>query len=78
MANYYMVCADCDYEFTVPTTCGNPFDQVCPKCSSKNICQRFNVPNEICIDGMKECKACPFDGNCKIQDELKPEEMEDN
>jgi DNA-directed RNA polymerase subunit RPC12/RpoP len=64
MAHYYLVCADCDHEFTILTNEGDPFEQVCPACSSKNICQRFGVTNTKCIDQMKECSNCPFENNC--------------
>lgn len=64
MSNYFMVCADCDHEFTVPTSVGDQFEQNCPECSSNNICQRFNVVNPKCIDQMKDCTKCPFDSNC--------------
>lgn len=64
MSNYYLVCADCDYEFTVPSSSGDPYQNVCPKCSSTKIRQRFSVVNTICIDPMKECSSCPFSNNC--------------
>lgn len=67
MSYYYLVCTDCDYEFTVPTSSGDPFQHVCPKCASKNLCQRFGVVNTKCIDLMKECSNCPFENNCSAQ-----------
>ncbi len=69
MPNYYMICADCNFEYTVPTSIEDPFRQPCPNCSSKNVCQRFGVKNTICIDKMKDCSNCPFNGNCALQEE---------
>jgi DNA-directed RNA polymerase subunit RPC12/RpoP len=68
MPYYYLVCADCDYEFSIPAD-QDPYNQVCPQCSSKNICRRFGVKNSICIDQLKECSNCPFNNNCTEQPE---------
>ncbi|NLL51239.1 MAG: hypothetical protein GX248_00870 [Peptococcaceae bacterium] len=66
MPYYYLVCADCDHEYSI-TTDQDPYNQICPQCSSRNICQRFGVKNTICIDKMKECSNCPFNNNCAEQ-----------
>jgi|GEM_PF-1256735 len=68
MQYYFLVCADCNYEFTI-TTDQDPYNQVCPQCSGRNICRRFGVQNNICIDMMKECSNCPFNGNCAEQEQ---------
>lgn len=64
MSEYHLVCVDCDYEFSLPASSGEPSQQVCPKCASTKINQRFGVVNSQCIDPMKECSACPFENNC--------------
>lgn len=64
MSNFHLRCDGCDHEFSVPASNDDPTKQVCPKCSGTEIFQRFGVVNSQCIDGMKECSACPFDNNC--------------
>ncbi len=63
MASHFLVCADCDHKFTIPFS-EDPYQQVCPECGSKSICERLGVVNTQCIDKMKECDACPFNENC--------------
>ena len=64
MSNCYLVCGDCDCEFSVPSSSCDPSKEVCPKCSSTKIYQMFGGVNSQCIDAMKECSACDLKSNC--------------
>jgi len=62
-----LVCGDCDWEFSVPPNSGELSEQVCPKCSSTKIFERFGGLNSQCLDAMKECSACAFQNNCNVR-----------